>query len=795
MRYVCIHGHFYQPWRASPWLEAIELTDSAWPYHDWNERITQECYAPNAWARQLGPDGRIARITNNYARMSFDVGPTLTAWLAAHAPAVLAGMRAGDEAWRARAGASGGAIAQAWGHAILPLCDDRDRRTQVRWGIRDFEARFGRRPQGMWLPETAADVATLETLAAEGMGFTVLAPHQAAAVRLAGEAGWTGVTATTLDTTKPYVCRLPSGRSIALFFYHGRLSQEIAFGPLLRNGDALAAHLQRTVSEAGDGPRIVHLATDGETYGHHHRFGDMALARALEVLERSPAVELTTYEAYLAAHPPADEVRIQEEPTSWSCAHGIGRWRTDCGCQGGAWRAPLRGAIDWLRDELAGLYEEAMRPLAHNPARARDAYVDTLVDPSPAGLEAYLLAHAPGLTGERVVTLRRLLEMQRHALLMQMSCGWFFGDPTGIEPVQNLRHAARALELARQATGRDLEEPFVSRLLPIESPRQGIADGRQLWERKVRPAVAGFDRMVAHAAMLAHLEPGEGPTISRAHRVHHEVAERREGVLLAASVLVSSERTGASERMAYVVLGSGPRDLVAGVKPVGEDDAWRDCLKPILHAVDRQDFLTARNLVALAFPTPLYTLRSLFRDERQRVMERLVAEPAAEAQRTIQKLHRHHAELVELLGELRLPLPAVFRVEAQQALGGEIAELLAQPAIDTEALRERFARARAERIELDLALVQRSFEEAIRTRLAGFTRTPFHVGFVESLASLAEVAAEAGLDLNLWEAQNAVYELRRAHAPAVHARAEAGDQAARAWGAGLAKLAQALRLA
>ncbi|HUP45769.1 MAG TPA: DUF3536 domain-containing protein, partial [Thermoanaerobaculia bacterium] len=378
-RFLCIHGHFYQPPRENPWLEAVETQDTASPYHDWNERITAECYEPNATSRILDPRERILKIVNNYGAINFNFGPTLLSWLEECAPATYAAILEGDRESRQRYSGHGSAIAQAYNHTILPLGSDRDKRTQVHWGARDFEHRFGRKPEGMWLPETAVDVASLEALAAEDIAFTILEPHQAARTRKIGETEWTDVNG-SLDPTMPYLCPLPTGRSIAIFFYDGPISRAIAFEGSLASSQAYVGR----IAHAGRGPgRLVHIATDGESYGHHTRHGDRGLAHAL--MHEAPArgFTLTNYGAFLDDHPPRMEVEIKSGPngegTAWSCAHGVGRWYADCGCSGGAregwnqqWRAPLRAALDLLRADIAQRFDETRGVLFRDPWAARD---------------------------------------------------------------------------------------------------------------------------------------------------------------------------------------------------------------------------------------------------------------------------------------------------------------------------------------------------------------------------------------------------------------------------------------
>lgn len=462
-RFVCVHGHFYQPPRENPWTGEVDLELSARPYHDWNERITAECYAPNG-----------AGSPSNYSRMSFNFGPTLLAWLQTSSPETYRAVIQADRASRERFSGHGSAIAQAYNHVILPLANRRDKVTQVAWGIRDFEFRFGRRPEGMWLPETAVDYDTLEVLAEKGIAFTILAPSQAARVR---EPGGEWRDAGAVDSREPYRVPLPSGRSIHVFFYDGRVANGVAFGDLARSSSDLA----RALLERFDGspePQLVHVATDGETYGHHVAGGDRALAEVFDAIESSGFARLTNYGEYLERFPSRREAFVFSN-TSWSCAHGVGRWTSDCGCSAGgarthAWRRPLREAVDWLRDTLAPLYEAAASSLLRDPWAARDDFIEVVLDPSEESVDRFFERHSISAPtpDERALALG-LLELQRNALLMYTSCGWFFDDPAGLETRQVLRYAARAVELAEEHLGGSIE-PLFLRLL--ERVRSGLGE-------------------------------------------------------------------------------------------------------------------------------------------------------------------------------------------------------------------------------------------------------------------------------------------------------------------------------
>ncbi|MBK5259338.1 MAG: DUF3536 domain-containing protein, partial [Thermoanaerobaculia bacterium] len=504
-RYICIHGHFYQPPRENPWLEAVETQDSAHPYHDWNERITVECYEANATSRILDSADRIQSIVNNYSSISFNFGPTLLSWLEAKAPQTYEAVIEADRVSRERFGGHGCAIAQTYNHIILPLANDRDKQTQVRWGIRDFQSRFGRRPEGMWLGETAVDIASLEALAAEDIVFTILEPGQAARFRAIGSEQWISANG-SLSPTTPYLCQLPSGRSIAIFFYDGPISRGVAFEKLLARGENFAHRLTGAFADSVRRPQLVNIATDGETYGHHHRHGEMALAYALQYIEERSLAKIINYAQFLEIHPPVCEVEITER-TSWSCAHGVERWRSDCGCSTGGgtgwnqrWRAPLREALDWLRDETVAIFERESAGLLRDPWQARDEYIDVILNRAENNVDTFLAKHSIGGNQVRVL---QLMEMQRNAMLMFTSCGWFFNDISGIESVQVLQYAGRCIQLAQQLSGRDLEPEFLSQLRGAQSNIKEQGSAREIYEREVIPSRLDLRRVAAHYAVAS----------------------------------------------------------------------------------------------------------------------------------------------------------------------------------------------------------------------------------------------------------------------------------------------------
>jgi Alpha-amylase/alpha-mannosidase len=512
-RYICIHGHFYQPPRENPWLEAIELQDSALPYHDWNERITSECYSRNAASRILDGDGRIKEIVSNYTRISFNFGPTLLSWMEKYAPGIYQAILDADRKSREWRSGHGNAIAQVYNHIIMPLANTRDKRTQIIWGIRDFEHRFQRFPEGMWLSETAVDLETLDIMAEQGIQFTLLSPHQALRVRKIGSEKWKDVSGGRIDPTRGYLCKLPSGRAIYIFFYDGPISRAIAFEKLLNGGEHFAHRLLSGFSDTRKWPQILHVATDGESYGHHHRHGDMSLAFALHYIESRGLARLTNYGEYLEKNPPVHEVEVLSN-SSWSCVHGIERWKGNCGCNSGGhpewnqeWRTPIRNAFDWLRDQMVIKYEQKAKKYLKDPWRARDEYITLLLNRSADQVHQYFERHTVNALGtEEIICMLELLEIQRNALLMYTSCGWFFDELSGIETLQTIQYAGRAIQLSEKIFGYSIENTFLEKLSQAKSNIAEQKDGAHLYEKFVKPAMIDTKKVGVHYAVSSIFE-------------------------------------------------------------------------------------------------------------------------------------------------------------------------------------------------------------------------------------------------------------------------------------------------
>jgi alpha-amylase/alpha-mannosidase (GH57 family) len=733
---LCIHGHFYQPPRDNPWVGLIERQDSARPYRDWNERITAECYTPNAFARVLDDEGRITGIINNYELMSFNFGPTLLSWLEEHARPTYERILDADQKSLAARG-HGNAIAQAYNHAILPLCNERDRRTQIRWGIADFEQRFGRRPEAMWLPETAINQAVAESLVDEGLAFVILSPHQAEAVREGGD--WIDVSGGTIDPTRAYRLELSGGRHLDVFFYDGPISNAIGFEGALVSARTLVDRLQAAAGSEGE--RLIHVATDGESYGHHTAHGERTLAYALAVEAPRRGFAVTNYAAWLAAHPPTAGARLKPGPggegTAWSCAHGVGRWTRDCGCSAGtpgwnqAWREPLRRALDVVRDRISAVFESEGAAVLGDPWAARDRYlVEKPTDPKAL----------------------RLLEMQRYALLMYTSCGWFFDEISGLEATQILRYASRAIELHQSFGGEPLE-PELLRVL--EEARSNLAEhpsGAEVYRRFVAGSRVGPARLAAQEAILSLF-------VNRARDARYGLYqikrgnERRAGdarfALMTGHVSLTWLPTRECNILSYSVLHVGAADVCCAVAPLSPthhreaaDAIWAEwpsqSIARILRAIEKQ------------LGPAEYRLHDLLLEERELVLQRVYGDLLAGVGAEYARLYDNHRHTMHVLRDAGLPIPEPLRQAAEAVLGSRFEAEIRRQKRSRDPARYRRAidmaeDARKRELNLSRPEAQRSFAEMLCDLLGSIADEPRAADVRQALEFLA-LARRLGID-------------------------------------------------
>lgn len=557
---IAVHGHFYQPPREDPWLDTVLKDPTASPSHDWNERVSGECYRPNSAARILGPDGRIVSVINNYAHLSFNFGPTLHKWIEREDPHLNAVLCCGTKT-----------MAQCYNHMIMPLATLNDKRTQILWGLRDFEYRFGRKPKGMWLPETAVDMETLDILAQEGIQFTILAPSQCLAAEEGGS--WKDTPdGNGLDVTIPYKCRLNSGRSISIVFYHGGIAHKIAFGSLLDNGDTFRDEIVNAVKVRKEN-RLLVVATDGETYGHHHKFGEMALARLFERLIADSDISLPDIGSFIEQHPPENECRIKEN-TSWSCIHGIERWRSDCGCHTGGepgwnqhWRAPLRSALDKLRDRVDETYEKHISPFG-DPWELRNQSIEIYRSGRIITKEErnqternFIKERFHSLDDGVERDILSLLNAERMRMFMYTSCGWFFNDISGVETKQIISYAIRAAELTQNISGKNLLADLISELRNVRGNSADIPTAGFLAEHDIICRIAQNNITISPSVYEGIFFKENNMTESTLEKESfnggNKMTVMNYGSNLAQSILSTLERDPAFRNIAYFSMEIG----------------------------------------------------------------------------------------------------------------------------------------------------------------------------------------------------------------------------------------------
>ncbi|MEL6471400.1 MAG: DUF3536 domain-containing protein [Cyanobacteria bacterium J06623_4] len=720
--YVCVHGHFYQPPREHPSLEVVGRQPSAAPFHDWNERILYESYRPNAFARILTREGEVTRIVNNYEYISFNIGPTLMSWLERHDLETYQRILEADRVSCDRNGGHGNAIAQVYNHIILPLANYRDKVTQVRWGIADFQRRFGRDPEGMWLAETAVDQETLTVLASEGIRFVILAPSQAARCRRFGLSNgfdeWQPVENGDIDPTQPYRCFLPAqanGQSyIDIFFYDGPISGDMGFDTTLQSAEGFAGRLALAVRdlEAVDDSeftvepasrfhrtsQLISVATDGETFGHHRAGAEKTLAYT--VLTDFPARgwQVTNYAHYLSLCPPTWEVQLKPV-TAWSCSHGVDRWQTDCGCGGGGtwqqqWRAPLRASLDWLRDRLATLYEKEGSALLSDPWTARNDYVTVVSDRSETTLNQFFETHQshPLNPDERTDALR-LLEMQRHAMLMYTSCGWFFDEISRPEGTQILRYAARAIELAEAISRTALETTFIEKLAKAPSNVSYFKTGAGVYLKQVKPYQVGLERIVAHYAMGSLFSPYRED--SRREELRVPDGQRAEEqlycyrlrcqdyyhqslgslTLAIGQVQVISTLTLEKVNLAFAVLHLGGWDFQCGIQAFPSQGSYSKAKAAIIKAFGNASISQSVLAIHSQFHQT-YTLQDLFDEERHQIMQQLNQETLQRLDQLYEQVYRENYGVLMAYHRDRLPVPQALQVAADLTLSHRALDII-----------------------------------------------------------------------------------------------------------------------
>ena len=769
-KFVCVHGHFYQPPRENPWLELIEMQDSARPFHDWNERVTFECYEPNT-ASRIMENSRIIEIVNNYKNISFNFGPTLLSWLEKYKPDVYNAIQQADRDSTEKNEGHGSAIAQAYNHMIMPLANARDKETQVIWGIRDFEFRFSRKPEGMWLPETAVDTESLEYLAKHGIKFTILAPGQADEFRKIGSGEWIKLIGQSIDPRTPYLYKLPSGRSIVLFFYDGPVSHDLAFNGLLENGKAFADRLMDVFDNKSANPQLVHVATDGESYGHHHKHGDMALAFCLHYIDQYKQADLINYARFLSWYEPQYEVLIHEN-TSWSCAHGIERWRSNCGCKATSdpkitqvWREPLRKALDWLRDEAASLFEEKMLQFTDDPWHLRNEYIYLILDRSEENLNHFLfnnLKHK--IQAEDRILIIKLLEMQRHAMLMYTSCGWFFNDISGIETLQIIQYAARVIQLTEQIAKLNLEPRFLEILEQAKGNTKEFPDGRAIYEKEIKPKIIDLRRVAGHFAVLSLYTDQPDKTNIGAYQINRIETKEYEagrhkiagGILKVRSMITSEEK-----EYAFTTLNLGSYNILGGVCNAAELADFETAFNEVKAAHNNNNINDIIEVLNKHFGTHEYSFWHIFHDEQRSIINKILQERLGAIEGAYKLLFNTNYSLIQLMNNFKMPMPDAFSFTGEFILNAEIKSILQHEEIDLQDLQNHLMEIEKFSFNIDQQEIAAMIGKRLVKMMNHFAGRLENIEIIKKMVNLLSLAMQYKIDINFWKIQNMYYRIGR----------------------------------
>lgn len=773
-KFLTIHGHFYQPPRENPWLEAIELQDSALPFHDWNERICKECYNPNSVSRIVDNRNRILDIVNNYEFMSFNFGPTLLSWMEEFAPLTYERIIKADIDSITKHSGHGNALAQVYNHMIMPLANEHDKDTQVKWGIKDFEYRFGRKPEGIWLAETAVDNATLKVLVDNGIKFTILSPYQALKMKKNTDKDWQDVSWGNIDPARSYkyTLKCDPSKSIDLFFYDGAISRSVAFDELLKDGNKFIKRLKEGVSEVRDYPQLVNIATDGESYGHHTKFGDMALSYVLKIKAEDEGFKITNYAEYLEKYRSDYEVDIKQA-SSWSCFHGVGRWCEDCGCSTGGhpgwnqkWRRPLRDALDYLRDHLAKIFEqEGPKYFNDDPWNVRNKYIIVILDRSSTTIKKFQKENfKPDLSEEDKVKGMELLEIQRQAMLMYTSCGWFFSEISGIETVQIMKYAARAMQLASRFSNENFEEKFLEILSNAKSNIPEFGTGKDIFERFVKPSVVSAKEIAclwAISSLYQDFEDEEDVYCYTVKRNFYQKVQKGTSTLLIGNIEIHSKVTLQKANLIFALMQYSGGDFHCAIKEYSSIDEFNELKSSLIKTFMLNPLTEIIRALDEKFGKEYFTLKDIFIEERKKILQILLKDQLEKFANTYKEMYDQGKGSIYHMQNLGLEIPNEFKISAGYALSHRYNDLLAQsdgfvePSIIQQITDINFE-AKKMNIEIDKTPSNKNFAKRIITNLNRLTKS-FELQQADAVVELFDIIEKLDLQIDISEAQNIYY--------------------------------------
>ena len=701
--------------------------------------------------------------------MSFNFGPTLLHWMEHNAREAYQAILQADRDSVQRFGGHGNAIAQVYNHMIMPLANRRDKETQVIWGIRDFEYRFQRKPEGIWLAETAVDTETLEVLAEQGLQFTILAPRQAKAIRKIGENTWLPTEGENVPTHRPYLCKLPSGKQIVLFFYQGAISQDIAFKGLLGDGNRFAQSILSSFQPQIHEDQLCHVATDGESYGHHHRHGDMALAYCLETLEQHPEVKLTNYAEYLSHHKPCWEVEIHEN-SSWSCVHGIERWRAHCSCNSGMhpqwnqhWRGPLRETFDWLRDKLNLVFENEVGLFCQDVWQLRNQYIEVILNRGEQCLETFLRGNCTADLSEKEKThLLRMLEMQRHALLMYTSCAWFFDEISGIETTQVLQYADRAIQLAESESDIKLEQEFLHRLSQAKGNHVEFPDGASVHKHFVQPSRLTLSRVGSHYAVASLFEDFPESLVICNYKAESAFFERLEAGsfrLAIGRTHVHSIITRSVREFFFAVLWLGEHHIIGNSASFMEEDEFFRMRKEIKEAFGEGQIAEVIGIMQTFFGPDKFSLWKLFKDEQRKVLNLIINKDVQQAEEAFRRIYNQNYNTLSVMNEAGLPIPPALIKNLENVINSDIRHFFENGNLYPARLEKLAEDAIKWNVDLDKEAISYAASAKLFQIVRAIEPGESSLRTLDVLNRVFKVMETLDIDLDIWEFQNEYFRM------------------------------------
>jgi alpha-amylase/alpha-mannosidase (GH57 family) len=706
--------------------------------------------------------------------MSFNFGPTLLSWLEEYAPLTYERIIKADIESLTNHNGHGNALAQVYNHIIMPLANYHDKDTQVKWGIRDFEYRFGRKPEGMWLAETAVDDETLKVLVDNGIKFTVLSPYQALKMKKSTAKEWQDVSWGNIDPARSYKYTLKCDptKSIDLFFYDGAISRSVAFDELLTDGNKFIKRLKEGVSEDRDYPQLINIATDGESYGHHTKFGDMALSYVLKIKAEDEGFKITNYAEYLDKYRSDYDVDIKQA-SSWSCFHGVGRWKEDCGCSTGGhpgwnqkWREHLRNALDYLRDRLAEVFEqEGPNYFNKDVWDVRNAYIDVILDRTHSKIKAFQKEHFKSdLTEEEKVKGMELLEMQRQSLLMFTSCGWFFSEISGIETVQIMKYAARALQLVSGFTSENYEEKFLSVLSRAKSNIEEFGTGKDIYERFVKPSVVTSKQIAclwAVSSLYQEFEDEEDVYCYNVKRNDYKRVSKGNSNFIVGNIEIRSRVTLQKSNLVFALMQYAGGDFHCAIKEFSNNHEYQDLKVSLIKTFMVSPMTEIIRALDEKFGKEYFTLKDIFIEERKKILQILLKDTLTKFADTYREMYDLGKGSIYHMQNLGLEIPNEFKISAGYALSkrfndllensdGFVEENIIQQIVDIN------YEAKKMNIEIDKSQTNNNFSKRIIVNLKRLTKS-FEIQQANAIMELFEIIEKLDLQIDIAEAQNIYY--------------------------------------